>query len=876
MQRRDVAPRPESRRELFVVDHQASVLDHVDSRGDQSFGEHGVTDSRLQPHDFRSRGENVVHVRHQIFGPAEYIDEVHGFRDLGEPSVHSLPQDLRDVGVVHRHRNHTEARLHEVVGNEERGLVALRFGLDSEHGHHAQGPHDARDFGDVRQDAAASRGGWHGREHGRERTIMRMRNRLGFSGAVALVGCIAAGAGCNRAHRAGATANGAWYDAQPLLVSLRPSARVDLARVAGVAHLEDLPLYDLDVSIDHTAGSFTLHQDVWFTNTENVPLSEVVLRVYANVADPAHPPAAGHRPPVNFVHGECVGSPCTVTAESPSVIAVRPSTPVAPHGRLRMRLDLSGVLQRIDGSRTNVLAQGLEGLMTAFGAGEGAGDYGILAMGDGIVSMANFYPVLARRRAGTWERSDASTMGDLGSDEMSHVRAQISVDRTLHVATTGVQTADSPMLPGPGIPPRRHIEIAAAMVRDFAILAGPDLQVSTRNVGGIELRSHYLSTERAAGEHALDVGAHALEIFERRFGPYPYADLDIVESALVGGAGGVEFAGLVTIASMFYRPALPTSGPLGGLLAMLGGGGSGGLGALGGLAGTGAPGAPGGAGGPGGIQAIMDNMREFVVAHEVGHQWWHGLVGSDSRLHPYLDEGLAQFSAMLYLEDRYDPARAARDGDANVRMNYQVMRLMGQPDGPVDRPVSTFGSPITYAGLVYGRGPYMYRDLRRAMGDPAFFDGMREYVARYRFRLAPPRALVDLLASTPRGSGVRAIAARWLDESHGDDDLGRLDLGQMLASMLGLPGGSLPPEMQQAMQFMQQALNGGGGGAGGGLQGLLSMLGGNGGIPGLGGGSGGVPGLGGGGIPGLGGAGGPDVNQLMQQLQQMLQGTATP
>ena len=42
---------------------------------------------------------------------------------------------------------------------------------------------------------------------------------------------------------------------------------------------------------------------------------------------------------------------------------------------------------------------------------------------------------------------------------------------------------------------------------------------------------------------------------------------------------------------------------------------------------------------------MTDGMLEFVVAHEVAHQWWHGLVGSDSRDHPYVDEALAQLVA---------------------------------------------------------------------------------------------------------------------------------------------------------------------------------------------------------------------------------------
>src|SRR6185295_8478409 len=99
------------------------------------------------------------------------------------------------------------------------------------------------------------------------------------------------------------------------------------------------------------------------------------------------------------------------------------------------------------------------------------------------------------------------------------------------------------------------------------------------------------------------------------------------------------------------------------------------------------------------------------------HQWWHVVVGSDSRAHPFQDEGLAQWSSLLYLDDRYGHARAQRDGDMQVRQNYQMMRMQGGADAAVDRPVDQFANPLAYAGLVYGKGPYYYDAIRHELGD---------------------------------------------------------------------------------------------------------------------------------------------------------------
>ncbi|HEY2511622.1 MAG TPA: M1 family aminopeptidase [Polyangiaceae bacterium] len=603
-----------------------------------------------------------------------------------------------------------------------------------------------------------------------------------------------------------------WYDATPLLSSLRPAARSGLPAALGVSSLEDLPLYDLDLRYDPAAApSFALTEDVWFTNTTGAPLPDLVFRIYANAA----PPPTG--PLVRFLSGACEGAPCTITSPNPGALHVQPSAPLAPGGRLRLTFRFAGTLTRIDSSRTNVMAQGLEGLAQMLGGeggGAAGGDYGILGVGDGIVSFGNFYAVLARRAGGVWETDEASKLGDLGSDRMANVRAKIDLPARAKLAVSGTVASEAPV---PGAPERRQVRVVAAAIRDFALLFGEGMESSSRDVHGTQVRSFYNAADRTAGLKVLDAAAHALEDFERRFGNYPYADFEVSEAAIVGGAGGVEFSGLVTAASMFYRPgnaapappkhaskpAKPTGDPddLGSLLSQLGGGNLGDLGGL--LGGLGAGGVP-------------EGMLEFVVAHETAHQWWHGLVGSDSRDHPYVDEALAQYSALVYLEDRYGAARADQDGALNAKMNYQSMRMLGQADGPVDRPVASFPSSVAYAGLVYGKAPYFYKAARAAVGDAVFFSALRSYVAQYRFREAPGRGPADSLARFGGEGKVRPIEHHWLDETHGDADLGTLDLGGLGGLLGGAGGGDLNSLLP---------LLGGGGDAGvGGLEGLDDLM----------------------------------------------------
>ncbi|MCC6897406.1 MAG: hypothetical protein IT377_00450 [Polyangiaceae bacterium] len=564
-----------------------------------------------------------------------------------------------------------------------------------------------------------------------------------------------------------------WYDAAPLALSLRAGERDGAAAAAGVKSLSDLPLYDLEIDLADDLGRAEVNETLYFTNSLGKSLDEIVLRVYAN--------AVGDAPPVKLVKGACSDGPsCTVTAASPSVLVAKLERPLGAGERVKVSLGLTAELKVIEAGRTSMLAQGLESL-ERLKSGKSAGDYGLLARGDEIASMASFYAVLGRFRDGKWEKPEASQMGDLGADGLSHVRATLTAPADAKVVAAGV-VDQGELVPAGDAGARRRTRIAAALVRDFALLVSARFESATRLVGEVEVRSHFVARDAESGKRVLEAAAASLATYEKLFGRYPYVDLDVVEAPLVGGAGGVEFSGLVTVASMLYRPAF-SDGPFGMLMGLLGGGTS------------------------GAMKDMTDSMLEFVTAHEVAHQWWPGLVGSDSRQHPFQDESLAQWSAVLYAKDRYGPERAKQEADRQVLANYHTMRLLGGEDGAVDRPVDAFAGELGYAGLVYGKGPFFYREVAKSMGDDAFFEALRAYVTKHRFKQAPARGLVDELAKGEHEAKVRELSKRWLDEAHGDDDLGKPDMRALLAGFLGEEAAKqMGPQAEVAMKLLLKLL----------------------------------------------------------------------
>jgi aminopeptidase N len=54
-------------------------------------------------------------------------------------------------------------------------------------------------------------------------------------------------------------------------------------------------------------------------------------------------------------------------------------------------------------------------------------------------------------------------------------------------------------------------------------------------------------------------------------------------------------------------------------------------------------------------QIVFSNPYEGIVAHELGHQWWYGIVGDDQYHAPWLDEAFASYASTLVAGQGYCP-----------------------------------------------------------------------------------------------------------------------------------------------------------------------------------------------------------------------------
>ncbi|MEI7657895.1 MAG: M1 family aminopeptidase [Phycisphaerae bacterium] len=119
-------------------------------------------------------------------------------------------------------------------------------------------------------------------------------------------------------------------------------------------------------------------------------------------------------------------------------------------------------------------------------------------------------------------------------------------------------------------------------------------------------------------------------------------------------------------------------------------------------------------------------FNESVTAHELGHQWWGDNVTCRTWSDIWLNEGFATYSEAIWAQ--YKP------GSAGQSALFAAMAAR-KPSNPGDS-VYVYNvadmNRIFSSAYTYNKGAWVLHQLRRIMGDDAFFAGLREYRARFQ------------------------------------------------------------------------------------------------------------------------------------------------
>jgi hypothetical protein len=335
--------------------------------------------------------------------------------------------------------------------------------------------------------------------------------------------------------------------------------------------------------------------------------------------------------------------------------------------------------------------------------------YGILNRARDVLTLSGWYPILAVYQNG-WSSPPVPSTGDAMWAETSFYRVKVTIPGTssadVDVLSTGVvngvQNSDTASV----------WTMTSGPAREFTLAISADFGHRNVQVDGVDLRFHFLpaSQPRTSPDTALTMATDALEAFVEHFGPYPFTELDVVEVPI--SIGGYEFSGIV-----FVDDRLRTRG------------------------------------------SPVD--YRYLVAHELAHQWWYGLVGNNSTDEPWLDESLASYSASIYLEDAVG-SQAAR-GLINYWKRTYGSRAAGEP--PVNSSAREFSSWLSYRQPVYYHGALFLDALREKIGDEAFFGLLQRYAETFRYQQVTTGDFIGM-AQNVSDEDLSPLIDSWFDVSN--------------------------------------------------------------------------------------------------------------
>lgn len=115
------------------------------------------------------------------------------------------------------------------------------------------------------------------------------------------------------------------------------------------------------------------------------------------------------------------------------------------------------------------------------------------------------------------------------------------------------------------------------------------------------------------------------------------------------------------------------------------------------------------------------SLNEYVIAHELAHQWFGDSVSLESWQEIWLKEGAATYAGWLWLERKEVGAL-----DAKIRDVYPFEAF--SPNPPGNPPPANL-----YTDTVFNRGAMTFHALRLRVGDEIFFQILRTYTERFRY-----------------------------------------------------------------------------------------------------------------------------------------------
>lgn len=296
---------------------------------------------------------------------------------------------------------------------------------------------------------------------------------------------------------------------------------------------------------------------------------------------------------------------------------------------------------------------------------------------DGVYMLGNFYPILDVFSEEGWHISYNSLFGDPFCFNCADYLVRLNIPETYQMVSTGSNIQAVAEDNG-----RVSYLIEAKNVRDFCLAVMYDYNELIQEIKQVTIKCYVPGNNTDMARDILQESGDILNHYSCTLGSYPYPEFKVVFVPMKG-FHGMEYSGLI-----FLREEFLAKG--------------------------------------------SDQERGlFILAHEIAHQWWYCMVGNDQLKEPWLDEGLANWSAYKYLEKykgKSPPPAANLKGGINLA-----------------REMCDIYSTREYYLTAYTGGEAFWFGLEKELGEETVTRVLRRYLADFRFRTATTKDLLNII-----------------------------------------------------------------------------------------------------------------------------------
>jgi len=334
---------------------------------------------------------------------------------------------------------------------------------------------------------------------------------------------------------------------------------------------------------------------------------------------------------------------------------------------------------------------------------------------DSIFCITQWYPKPAVYDVNGWNPMPYLDQGEFYS-EFGRFNVSIEVPKDFVVAATGVlqnkvelnwlnEKIANYKLENPETNAYKKLTYTQDRIHDFAWFASKKFKVAKSKVAlpsGKQVETWFYAQKsyRESLETGLSYANEAVEFYSKKVGEYPYAIASVVITPLEAG-GGMEYPTITNCQS----------------------------------------------------------IDKTTIVHEIGHNWFYGILGSNERNYPWMDE-----SINTYYENRNDNqlAKASKDLNKSKELNLNlnsinspsflykwIARKNNDQAGNLN---STAYTDMNYGGIVYAKNPLSFAYLEAYMGTDHFDKMMQAYFQKWKFKHPLPNDFFVHLYSNGKDS----------------------------------------------------------------------------------------------------------------------------